>query len=267
MSVSVVRSAFLVSLLSLPACDMMAVKDYTCLSKVLDVAGVGIDELKGVDADARLAEALLIAEDVLGDIPVMDCDAEESLVGLLDTSVTRGGSLVHAYQAQDVPAQVSTLVQDGVGRGGEVALVIDTTGSMQDDTRELRAEIDRVLAEVEQKGATVSVAFFGDNQGCDADWYHRNPGGLLPPDDRRIQTAANNWEDALTGGCDWQESLYDAVWKTASELDWQSNDRTIIVITDADPHDEKTNHSEDEVKGLLKQQDIAINTVLVGLAF
>jgi hypothetical protein len=241
--------------------------DHLCLSRVLEVAELDAEALKGVDADARLEEALEIATDVLGELPVLDCDAEASFDALLGDLGDEGGVLVHAWQAEDVSEQAGQLVNQGVGRGGEVALVIDTTGSMHDDTRALRDNIDRVLVEVEKKGGTISVVFFGDNQQCDSDWYKRNKGGLLDPSDERIVKAASNWEGGLTGGCDWQESMYDAVWKTANELDWQSDDRSIIVITDADPHDSKTNHTQSDVEDMLSQNDIVLDTILVGLVF
>jgi len=267
MSRPVARLAFFAAVATLPGCDLLAVMDHLCLSSVLEAADISPDELTGADADARLAEALDIATDVLGELPVIDCDAEASFEGLLADLGDEGGTLVHAWSPGDVAEQTGNLVEQGMDRGGEVALLIDTTGSMHDDTRALRKNIDRVLAEVEEKGGTVSVAFFGDNQSCDSDWYQRNKGGLLDPGDDRIVNAARNWEGGLTGGCDWQESLYDGVWKTANELDWRSRDRRIIVITDAEAHDVKTNHSEDEVMALLDQQNIVLDTVLVGLAF
>jgi hypothetical protein len=259
------RLCLLTCAATLPGCDLSALTDFMCLSRVLDLADLDVDELKGADADARLAEALSLAKEVLGELPVMDCEAEESFGGLLDAT---GGTLVNAWSPEDVADQTGQLIDDGVARGGEVALLIDTTGSMQDDTMALRRNIDAVLAEVEQKDARISVAFFGDNQNCDGqDWYHRNKGGLLSPDDDRIVKAAGNWEGALTGGCYWQESMYDAIWKTADELAWQSDDRTIIVITDAEAHEDKTNHSESEVSGMLKQEGIVLDTILVGIGF
>jgi hypothetical protein len=261
------RLAVLASVALLPGCDLLKVMDHLCLSRVLEVAEVDAEALKGVDADARLEEAIEIAADVLGELPVLDCDAEASFDALLGDLGDEGGVLVHAWQAEDVSEQAGQLVEQGVGRGGEVALVIDTTGSMHDDTRALRDNIDRVLVEVEKKGGTISVVFFGDNQQCDSDWYKRNRGGLLDPSDDRIVKAASNWEGGLTGGCDWQESMYDAVWKTANELEWQSDDRRIIVITDADPHDSKTNHTQSDVEDMLSQNDIVLDTILVGLVF
>jgi len=266
-SVSTPRLVVLSPVVLLPGCDLLKVMEHACLSRVLEVAELDADALKGVDADARLEEALEVAADVLGELPVLDCDAEASFDALLGDLGDEGGVLVHAWQAEDVSEQAGQLVEQGVGRGGEVALVIDTTGSMHDDTRALRENIDRVLSEVEQKGGTISVVFFGDNQQCDADWYTRNKGGLIDPNDDRIVRAARSWEGALTGGCDWQESMYDAVWKTANELDWQSDDRSIIVITDADPHEDKTNHTQAEVRDMLSKNDIVLDTILVGLVF
>lgn len=259
------RFALITAIVSLPGCDLLALTDYMCLSRVLDLADLDADELKGADADARLEEALFLAKDVMGELPVMDCDAADSYSELMDAG---GGTLVNAWLSDDVANEAGQLIDDGVARGGEVALVIDTTGSMHDDTLALRRNIDRVLAEVEQKNARISVAFFGDNQSCDdQDWYHRNKGGLLSPDDDRIVKAAGNWEGALTGGCDWQESLFDAVWKTGTELEWESDDRTIIVITDAEAHQTKTHHTESEVMGMLNQEGIVLDTILVGVRF
>jgi formylmethanofuran dehydrogenase subunit E-like metal-binding protein len=61
--------------------------------------------------------------------------------------------------------------------------------------------------------------------------------------------------------------MYDAIWKTADELAWQSDERTIIVITDAEAHDKKTNHSESDVRGMLKEEGIVLDTILVGIGF
>ena len=71
-----------------------------------------------------------------------------------------------------------------------------------------------------------------------------------------------------TGGCNWPESMYDAVWETATRLDWEGDNRRIIAITDARPLEPPyTNHTSEEVSEKLDALGVTLDTILVGIVF
>jgi hypothetical protein len=265
----------LLSVATLPSCALLdgLLGDGTrvCLDEVLDHAKLDRADLD----DARLADALSMAAKLIGELPVLDCRALDASEGLLDT-VTKGkdgevrdGQIVEANNPQEVPDKLDEVLQDGPGRDADVAVLIDTTGSMWDDLDEVVARLDEIRETVESKNGRLAIAWYGDNQGCDQPWYGINSSGLLPANDPQIDSfASDTLDNGLSGGCDWPESMYDAIAKTAEGLDWVSGDRSIVVITDAEPlTGSKTDHSEQDVADILEQHKIALDLVLTAITY
>ena len=155
------------------------------------------------------------------------------------------------------------------GQGMEVAILLDTTCSMRDDQAAVNRALDEILSNVEAQDGTVSMASFGDNWGCDDPWYSRNAGGFLDPSSDSALVGDQLMSGMRqTDGCDWPESLYDGVWKTADELPWSASNRLLIAITDAAPLEPPyTNHTASQVVDKLVEREIVLSTILVGVSY
>ena len=262
-------------LLGLTGCDSLlkalndAADGQMCLTTVLDLAGVTREDLSSPGADELLTATLIAQEAIIGEAYVVDCEAEESLSYLsgasegLTTSVSGAGQLGGALM---------DAVQDNSSKGMEVAILIDTTGSMRDDQEAVEEAVADIIAEVKENKGYLAMASYGDNQGCDEpEWYAINDGGLLDVSSGSSIVAT---ETVLktgvieTGGCNWPESMYDAVWETATRLDWTGDNRRIIAITDARPLEPPyTNHTSEEVREKLTELNVTLDTMLVGIVF
>jgi len=262
-------------LLGLTGCDSLlkalndAADGQMCLSTVLDLAGITRDDLSAPGADELLTATLIAQEAIIGDAYVVDCEAEDSLSYLsgasegITTSVSGSGELGGALMDS---------IQDNSSNGMEVAILIDTTGSMRDDQVAVEKAVADIIAEVQENKGHLAMASYGDNQGCDEpEWYAINDGGLLDVSSGgSIMVTETVLKTGVieTGGCNWPESMYDAVWETATRLDWKSDNRRIIAITDARPLEPPyTNHTSEEVSEKLSELQVTLDTMLVGIVF
>ena len=262
-------------LLTLTGCDSLlkALEDSAdgqmCLSTVLELAGVTRDDLSAPGADELLTATLIAQEAVIGEAYVVDCEAEESLSYLSGTSE---GITTSVSGSGQLGGALMDAVQDNSSKGMEVAILIDTTGSMRDDQEAVEEAVADIIAEVKENKGYLAMASYGDNQGCDEpEWYAINDGGLLDVSSGSSIVAT---ETVLktgvieTGGCNWPESMYDAVWETATRLDWTGDNRRIIAITDARPLEPPyTNHTSEEVREKLTELNVTLDTMLVGIVF
>jgi len=274
------------SLVGLSGCD--ALKDLAdgemCLNTLLDMAGLTRDDLEDSGADEILAEALAAQEDVLGTSIVVDCQAQESVSAISDASAGAappdGGSgeepprdpeTTEIGSSDQVGGAVLEAVQSGGSEGMEVAILLDTTGSMRDDEESVRAAIEDIITEVENNNGFIALASYGD-LNCDDPWYGINEGGLidLSADGGVMATTKDDLFSGIvqTYGCDWPESLYGGIWETADRLDWKSQNRRIIAITDATPLEPpKTTYSAEMVADKLTELGISLDTILVGISY
>ena len=143
---------------------------------------------------------------------------------------------------------------------------------MRDDQKAVEEAVEDIIAEVKENEGRLAMASYGDNQGCDEpDWFAINTGGLLDVSTTgsiMVTEAALKTGVVETGGCNWPESMYDAVWETATRLDWEGDNRRIIAITDARPLEPPyTNHTSEEVSEKLNELGVTLDTILVGIVF
>ncbi len=254
-----------------------------CLDTFLEMVGISRDDL-GETGDALLEDALAAQEEFLGASIVVDCEAKESMSALSDSSAgveapegsngeepRREAETTEVSSSGEVGGAVLDAVQTGSSGGMEVAILLDTTCSMRDDETSVKAAIFDIIDEVKDNDGFIAMASYGDNQGCDSPWYGINPGGLIEANGSSM-VADDVKEDLFagivrTGGCDWPESLYDGIWETADRLTWKSKNRRIIAITDASPHEVKTDHTAGDVEAKLSDLGISLDTILVGISY
>ena len=158
--------------------------------------------------------------------------------------------------------------------GQDVIFLFDATGSMRDDQSRLSENFAEVVASIKESGGNLAIAWYKDNQGCDAEWFGMNDGNLLS---LAGDEAADN-ESALrdfmggisvSGGCDLPESLWDGVYDAVDRANWTSSvSRTVVVLTDAPFHgDDKSIHTQEEIGALLGAKGVNVTIVNVALSY
>lgn len=133
----------------------------------------------------------------------------------------------------------------------DLALVIDTTGSMGDELEYLKTEIDSIVESVNKMFPDVdqrySLITYRDNGD---DYVSRSfdfTGSLT--DFRK-----NLDKQSANGGGDFPEAM-DAALKSAEQLSWRKGNtaRVLFLVGDAPPHPQNINRLLESVKGLAKQ--------------
>lgn len=133
----------------------------------------------------------------------------------------------------------------------DLALVIDTTGSMGDELEYLKTEIDSIVESVNKMFPNVdqrySLITYRDNGD---DYVSRSfdfTGSLT--DFRK-----NLDKQSANGGGDFPEAM-DAALKSAEQLSWRKGNtaRVLFLVGDAPPHQQNINRALESVKGLGKQ--------------
>ena len=135
-----------------------------------------------------------------------------------------------------------------------VIILVDTTGSMSTSIASVKEDIEDIIDEVvTQGGASVLVAELQDasvdssgNRHCGLD----DPAYSFMPAFTTDKTVAKDWvNDNLeaSGGCDLPESLYGGIYTLLTNFSGEtefvnSDNRMLIVITDADPIDTDTTY-------------------------
>ncbi|MAY80680.1 MAG: hypothetical protein CL930_07830 [Deltaproteobacteria bacterium] len=268
----------LLALTSLAGCDAISKaleEGGICLDDLLEMADLTREDLEASDADELVESAMVAQEEVLGVSIVKDCRAEEGMDSLVADSSGGGGEespregeSVSVGSAGQLGGTIVDMVDSAASDGMEVAILLDTTCSMRDDEAAVDAALEEIIQSVQDNNGLISLASYGDNQGCDDPWYARNDGDLIDPSANTMVADSLLTGIVRTGGCDWPESLYDGIYKTADELPWASANRRIIAITDATALEPpRTNHSQEDVTALLESKSISLDTILVGVSY
>jgi hypothetical protein len=133
----------------------------------------------------------------------------------------------------------------------DLALVIDTTGSMDDELEYLQVEIDNIVQRVRKMFPNVEQRY--------ALIVYRDQGDAyvvrsFPINSSLAEFRRNLGEQSAAGGGDYPEALHLAL-EQAQQLDWSSKDaaRVMFIVADAPPHDECAAQAMRAVQGLRKQ--------------
>lgn len=232
-----------------------------CLDDVLDEIGENRDAIEaeaaslGIDA-ATLVESIVTGAGILDD--VIDCEASFALGNLADKT---GGDNQEAKSGDDAAGTLVDQV-DQQPAGSDVVFLLDASCSMQDDLDAVRARIDELLDQAGD-GARAGLVLYRDQNVDGSSWYERKS-DLVRTSDAGLRSSL----DAVTasGGGDIPESLYDAVTRVLETQEWTSDDRSIMVLTDAGPLEgELTTATEDSTAELARELGVEISIVQVTL--
>lgn len=137
----------------------------------------------------------------------------------------------------------------------DLALVIDTTGSMGDELEYLKLEISNIVSRIEQ-------LFPGINQQFALVLY-RDDGDRYVTRSFDFTDSLNEFQRSLSdqhagGGGDYPEAVHAAL-ERATELSWQDREsaRVLFLVGDAPPHQRHLDRTFDAVQNL-RERDVAL---------
>jgi hypothetical protein len=136
-------------------------------------------------------------------------------------------------------------------RNLDLALVLDTTGSMGDELEYLKSEIDSIAATVRAKFPKVNQRYALVLYRDDGDEYVTRTFDFTPSlEELRRRLAPQR----AAGGGDEPEAMHRAM-EEAQQLRWRGDDtaRVLFVLTDAPPHAQFMGRTMNAVNGLRKQ--------------
>ncbi len=175
-----------------------------------------------------------------------------------------GGGVYAAATAGALPGQINRLLAAFKDVPDlDMALVVDTTGSMDDDLRAMRGAASSMLGTAfARAGKTrVAVVYYKDKT-ADCPWVTRIESGFT--EDKGAIASALARAQIGCGG-DEPEHVYAAIYKAASNLAWRPDAvKLMVLIGDAPPHEDYTDVTRGTAMGKAKSVGIAVTTIIVG---
>jgi hypothetical protein len=133
----------------------------------------------------------------------------------------------------------------------DLALVIDTTGSMSDELEYLEVEIDSIAKTIYQMFPGVDQRYSLVVYRDDGDQYVTRTFDFTAS---LAEFRATLSEQSANGGGNYPEAMHLAL-ESAEQLDWrdQQSARVLFLVADAPPHDRFAQRTLDAVEGLRSQ--------------
>ncbi len=154
-----------------------------------------------------------------------------------DIAKATGGRAYKSHGVHDLPKVLRKAMTNGLDKGAPVdlALVIDTTGSMGDDIRAVRKRLRWLVDNLEESNPNWRIGLV----------EYRDTGDDF--DARVVQRMTNNSDKLRSGiaklradgGGDFCEHVYAGLASALRDLRWREiKERRIILIGDSPPHDD-----------------------------
>lgn len=205
------------------------------------------------------------ADDILDAITANYEDTKEAFDEI--ASRTDGFS-VGAEDSDELVERIIDLTEADNGRtqsGADVVFLIDKTGSMDNDIDTVEESITTIIDQL-PTGTQIALGTYGDINVDGSEWYSLTALVDAATQGDTIKTALAAIE--TTGGGDWEESVYDALYKTMESTSWTSTaQRVIILIADAGPltDSDETTYTLDDIaeKSAASDPQIQVFTITV----
>jgi hypothetical protein len=160
---------------------------------------------------------------------------------------------------EEAMERIAQLIDQFPGGTIDVALVVDSTVSMKDDVDFLRRKLVPIVQDriADFEGFRVGMVFYRDYKEA---YLTREV-----PFTNNLETM-QYWLDRISvnGGRDKREAVYEGLYSALINLEWQSDNRLIIQVGDALPHEEPRGEiTEDMVYEQAALQNVAIFPILL----
>ena len=152
---------------------------------------------------------------------------------------------------------IKSIIEEHGADGADFMIIMDNTGSMSDDIKNIKVGLDQILTSMEEyEDIRLAVATYGDRWVDGDKWY-------------RFKSFENDFKDTraflesitVTGGGDYPESVYDGVYNTFNENFWQSDRKRIAILLGDAPSlvDDLSKHNHDEIIEAAKSEGVNMN--------
>lgn len=150
-----------------------------------------------------------------------------------DLARATGGDLHLLVNSRLIAGEIASIIRKHATDGADLLILMDKTGSMSDDLAAVQAGLSQIIRGVRtHKDVRLAFALYGDKNVDSAEgWFS-------------YQNFEHNYEAAqafidtikVTGGGDWEESVYDGFFEANKAGFWRSGrQRMVILIGDAPP--------------------------------
>lgn len=175
-------------------------------------------------------------------------------------AISEEGDGVTRYSTgpEDTVNQIRALLPDE-GRSIDLVLALDTTQSMRDDMPVLQEQLVPMLEEEIEGFDRVRVGFLLYRDYLE-DYLVR--AFDFSDDLATIQSLINRVR--VAGGRDIPEAVYEALWASLENFEWEADERMIILIGDAPPHPRPRGEiTAEQVFARADELSVRINTIIL----
>lgn len=237
---------------------------------VLSLAGCNRTNPRQLSDEERLEKAKVEDEAIIVELDSL-MSMKVTLPALMDTTVfsdvciqqfnqlatETNGALKVVANSRFVSETINEIIRENGAHDLDLMIVIDKTGSMNDDISNVKVGLDQILNALKEFDNTrLAVATYGDRAVDGALWFNYQDFGSQLETSREFINKIQ-----ITGGGDYPESVFDGVYEAISKDFWRSSSkRIVLLIGDAPSHTgAASNRSIEDVIEVAKANDINMN--------
>jgi len=168
-----------------------------------------------------------------------------------------GGEFYFKSGIESVHETIIKILENHTEVGTDLVLLIDKTGSMQNDIDSVRINLNLIIDQLERLDDTqIGVAVYGDKNVDGTNWWSETD---LTTNYQIIRDYINSLK--VSDGGDYPESVYDGIAKVITESTWRENaKKMILVIGDAPSlEDSLADYSRETLIQLCNREGVEAN--------
>jgi hypothetical protein len=176
-----------------------------------------------------------------------------------EISAAGRGDLIYSTGAEDLVDKIGLILEKERGKTLDLALCLDTTGSMKDDIDAIRRLLIPLLEKMiaEFPGFRIGMVLYKD-------YYEEYLTRVIPftSDFTAFRRTLNAIR--VGGGRDIPEAVYEALYEAAGQFPWEGESRLIILVGDAPPHPRQRGKvSVEMVNQLVTEGEIRVHAIIL----
>jgi Mg-chelatase subunit ChlD len=167
--------------------------------------------------------------------------------------------LEKAATPREMIDKIKKVLEAEKGKGVDIVLCLDTTGSMKDDIDAVREMLIPMLQNIlgEFSSFRIGMVLYKD--------YYEEYITRVIPFTRDFSVFQRTLNGIRTGGGrDIPEAVYEALYDGAVKFTWEAESKLIILIGDAPPHPRQMGEvSEEMVNQAVAERGIRVNAIIL----
>jgi Mg-chelatase subunit ChlD len=142
-----------------------------------------------------------------------------------------GENTIYSSGSFDLVKQIENILKKEKGRGLDIVICLDTTGSMRPHIDAVRLQLTQILREMiaDFPSFRIGMVLFRDYR----DEYLNK---IVPFTDNFDVFQRNLNAVKVSGGGDIPEAVYEALYAGATKIPWEAESKIMILVGDAPPH-------------------------------